>query len=122
MMAKGQQTEEPSMRVVLMMALVVLATSACSPWWPSEGAESSTAAVTVEPGDLSDGDWYATWEEAALAEAKRLHPELEGLRAERVHIRGVGDRVYVEAEGDFCRVYGGMRLQDRWRANETVSC
>lgn len=110
------------MRGVVMLALAVLAVSACSPWWPSEGAQSSTAAVTVESDDLSEGDWYDTWEEAALAEASRLHPGLEGLRAERVHIRGVGDRVYVEAKGGFCRVYGGMRLQDRWRANETVSC
>lgn len=110
------------MRVVLIVALAALVPSACLPWWPSGGAESSTAAVTVESDDLSDGDWYAAWEEAALAEAKRLLPELEGLHVERVHIRGVGDRIYVEAEDDFCRVYGGMRLLSRWRANETVSC
>lgn len=110
------------MRLIVMMALVALVASACLPWWPSEGTQSSTAAVTVESDDLTEGDWYASWEEAALAEAERLHPELEDLNAERVSIRGVGDRVYVEAEGGFCRVYGGMRLNDRWRANETSSC
>ena len=111
------------MRVVLLMALAVLAQAACSPWWPSDGAQSTaSSAVTLDSDDLNEGDWHPTWEDAALAEAKRLHPELEGLRAKRVHIRGVGERIYVEAEGGFCSVYGGMSLRHRWRANETSSC
>ena len=66
--------------------------------------------------------WAETWEQAALAEAAHLHPLATGLRAYRVHLPKIGERVHVQGDFGFCRMFGGMSVKDRWQANETGGC
>jgi hypothetical protein len=66
--------------------------------------------------------WAETWEQAAAAEAARLHPLATGLHAYRVHLPGIGDRVHVQGNFGFCRMYGGMAVKGRWQANEVGAC
>ena len=57
-----------------------------------EAAASETDIVdTVGAGPevVDDDAWFDTWEEAALAEAERLHPGLSGLAAERLPVTWV---------------------------------
>lgn len=85
---------------------------------PEQPTATSTHSLEVGSGATERGDWYATWEAAAVAEAARLHPDLTGLRAQRVHVAGVVHRMAVVADGGFCALYGGMSLEGKWRANE----
>jgi cation transport ATPase len=79
------------------------------------------SAVTVG-SDTNVTGWAETWEQAAMAEAVRQHPVATGLRAYRVHLPGIGDRVHVQGDFGFCRMYGGMGVKGRWQANEVGAC
>lgn len=88
-----------------------------------EISHSPDVSGSVERGsDVDVSTWHRTWEQAALAEASRLHPEWHDLRARRVHLTAIGERIQVQADGGVCRMYGGEGLKGRWRANEIGPC
>ena len=108
--------------VVVGAALLALPLGACAWLYPSsEDAVVREAAVEmVEPGE---GPWFQSWPAAALAEARRLHPEARGLTTRRVTIPAVGPRMQVRARGGDCWVYGGLKMgHGKWRANEIGPC
>lgn len=78
------------------------------------------AAAEARSGSVEQGRGYDTWEEAAIAEAQRLHPELTELTAERVDLTTLDERVVVRASSGFCGIYGGMAVEGRWRADEVM--
>lgn len=112
----------------LVIAVVLAGCSAAA----GETAEASTAptaptaasnavqSVEVGSGSAQEGDWYDTWEEAAAAEARRLHPELTGITTELVDLTRLDERILVRANGGYCAVYGGMELEGRWQATESL--
>lgn len=79
--------------------------------------------MIVERGGQLDGDRpvRATWERAAIAEAKRLARGLASPVAARVRMGSV-ERVRVTAPG-YCHLFGG--LYDKrvgWQANDLGEC
>lgn len=80
----------------------------------------ATAMAEAGPATTGQGRWYASWEEAAIAEAQRLHPGLAGVTAERVDLTTLDERVVVRAASGFCAVYGGRAVEGRWQADEVM--
>ena len=115
-----------SVRVLLVPAVAgTVLLAGCSGSGSQEGAEAvetvdAVRSVEVGPAAVEHGQWYDTWEEAAIAEADRLHPGLRDLTAERVDLTTLDERVVVRASSGFCAIYGGMAVEDRWQANEVM--
>ena len=112
-------------RALLVPAATAVLLAGCSGSGSTEVAEAvetvdAVRSVEVTPASVEEGQWYDTWEEAAIAEARRLHPGLTGLTAERVELTTLDERVVVRAPSGFCAVYGGMAVEDRWQADEVM--
>lgn len=99
--------------VVLVLACVVVACSG------DTGTTSRSATSGFDP-ERAVAD---SWEEAAVAEAERLSPGLSNPRAERVDVTPMDERVRVEADGDYCHIFGG-KFDSRigWQANDLGTC
>jgi hypothetical protein len=94
------------------VVLVLLALAAC-------GGDDRTATLDLDPARPA----FATWEEAALAEAGRLHPGLSSPEAARVEVAPLSERIRVSDADGYCRLFGGkFRAGEGWQANDLGAC
>lgn len=116
--ARHDETGPPMNLLARALLIIAMFGTACL----GQTSDTSTKSAEMDPNDVTPGEWFPSWETAALAEAKRLHPELEEPAVTRVTIEPLGDRMRVETASGFCRLYGGLGMQGKWRANEVSSC
>lgn len=71
----------------------------------------------------ADRPVFDTWEEAATAEAQRLDPDVQDLRADRVEFPPGFERVRVQGADGYCHIFGGKYDSRRgWQANDLGPC
>lgn len=104
-------------KTLVAAAFLALAAGACG------GADTGTSSRAATDDLDTNQPVFDTWEEAAIAEAERLNPELGETRTDRIEIAPQDERVRVQAPGGYCHIFGGkFHAEQGWQANDLGTC